>query len=89
MASSSSGAVGGAGRSARIHAKIAAGELPAEPPERAATGFGQGESCNACDAIIRPVQLEYALEYADRRTFRMPHGCHRLWRLQLRRSPAD
>jgi hypothetical protein len=82
---SSGGPAGGPGRPLRIRTKIAADLLPSEPPESTRAGFGQGEPCNACDAIIHPVQLEYELEYADRRTLRMHQGCHRIWQAQLRR----
>ena len=72
----------------RIRSKMAAGELPSEPPEATRTGFGEGSLCSVCGVVIGATQLECEVEYADRRTWRMHHGCHRIWQARLTGRPG-
>jgi hypothetical protein len=64
-----------------IRRKLDDGTLPSEhPPGKMYSGYGSGNTCDACGDPIHPAQVEYELNYPDqRRTFRFHLGCAGLW----------
>jgi hypothetical protein len=64
-----------------IRRKLHDGALPSDPPrDKIHTGYGKGATCDACDDLIQPAQVEYELNYPDKaRTFRLHLGCAGLW----------
>ena len=80
----------------RIGAKIDAGLLPADLPEKLVAGHGHEDQCSACDAPILPSQVEWSIADEHRVTHRFHLGCHGIWVSQLtkrarlrRRSPLQ
>jgi hypothetical protein len=62
--------------------KLDDGILPTKAPNKIYTGYGSGATCDACgDAILR-AEVEYELNYPDRRTphtYRLHLACAGLW----------
>jgi hypothetical protein len=71
-----------------IRAKINAGVLPREHPEKLFAGHGTDAICTACDGRILPGQVEWSIRDGDRVTHRFHIGCHGLWDAQLRKPGA-
>jgi hypothetical protein len=60
--------------------KLADGALPTKAPNKIYTGYGSGATCGACGDPIRPIQVEYELNYPDEhRTFLLHLACAGLW----------
>jgi hypothetical protein len=71
-----------------ICAKIDAGALPVERPDKIFAGHGENASCCVCDTEILPVQVEWSLRDGERVTHRFHLGCYGLWEAQLRKRGA-
>ena len=69
-----------------IRERITAGVLPKIEHDKRWVGYGQGRPCQACDDVIRPVQIEHELDYPypNRRTVRLHSGCAGLYESILR-----
>jgi hypothetical protein len=67
-----------------IRAKIEAGVLPRERPEKLFAGYGRDEPCTACEAPILSTQVEWSIWMDDHPTHRFHIGCHGLWDAELR-----
>jgi CheY-like chemotaxis protein len=62
-----------------VRDKLSVNALPCEEPVKTRQGYGSGQTCSACDAIIRRAQIEYEIQMPDKRVFPMHMGCHGLW----------
>ena len=74
----------------KINAKIDAGTLPSERPEKLFAGYGSDALCSACDTPILSTQVEWRIGSEDAVSHRFHVGCHALWiaALQKRASSA-
>src|SRR5215510_6758026 len=61
-----------------IRGKLDKQQLPHEDPEKVWAGYGKGQRCDGCDAVILPAQVEYTFTI-DERSFRLHVGCFGLW----------
>lgn len=69
----------------KIRSKLAAKLLPTGEPVKTWAGHGRGTLCAGCDEPIRPFQIQYELETADKARFPLHQGCHGLWAAEHRR----
>ena len=68
-----------------IRAKVEAGILPRERPQRFFASQGEEEPCAACGAPILHSQMQWSMGDADRLKHRLHVGCLGLWEAELRR----
>ena len=68
-----------------IRAKVDAGILPGERPERFFPTHGEEEPCAACGAPIVQSETQWSMGDADRFTHRLHVRCLGLWEAELRR----
>jgi hypothetical protein len=64
-----------------VRAKIAAGRLPRERPQRIWVGPGPGKGCDACDSQVTSDQREYEFDPPGWRTIRLHAECLEQWHL--------
>ena len=69
----------------QIRDKLDAGVLPRVLPEKMWTGYGQGNTCDACDQPIQPGQIEYEFLQESGDVVRVHIGCLGMWLAELRR----
>jgi hypothetical protein len=70
-----------------VRARIAAGTLAAEPPQRMSGGYSRGGICDACGAQIAEGKLEYEVHF-PRSIARFHHDCFAAWDEERRRAPG-
>jgi hypothetical protein len=70
----------------RVLEAISAGRLPLDPPPKMYAGYGEGRTCNGCDEVVGPKEVEYEASYDGGRTYYLHLWCAGLW-LAERRSP--
>ena len=69
----------------KINAKVDAGTLPTERPEKLFAGFGDDEACSVCDTPILRTQVQWSIGSGDDVSHRFHIGCHALWIAALRK----
>jgi hypothetical protein len=65
--------------SAIVRHRIAAGILPTDKPKKMWVGKGTGKSCDACDLVVTPADVEYETDFTDGRTVRFHQPCLAVW----------
>jgi CheY-like chemotaxis protein len=53
--------------------------LPCADPATVPVGYGRWHRCDGCDEVIVAAQVEYRLQYAEDRSYRLHAGCYGLW----------
>jgi hypothetical protein len=75
---------------ALIHAKVAAGLLPRDLPQKVWVGFGSGKPCDGCEQPITNQQREHEFEPPSWPTIRLHAECLRhVERMKLRSEPIQ
>jgi|RhiMetdeSRZDD1v2_1073273.scaffolds.fasta_scaffold203631_4 hypothetical protein len=64
---------------AAVQQKIAAGVLPTDKPMKMWVGNGTGKSCDACDLVVTPADIEYETDLPSGRTLRFHQPCLAVW----------
>lgn len=69
----------------QIRRRIERGILPVTAPVKTASvTHAQWQPCDACDDLIAPEQVAYALDYlAPARVVRLHRGCHSVWEVEV------
>jgi hypothetical protein len=72
--------------------KIAEGlddaRLPRGEPAAILVGYDGGCQCDGCDSVIAPGQIDYKLQYAHDRSYRLHWDCYGVWDHLRWRRPA-
>jgi hypothetical protein len=67
---------------AAIRAKVAAGLLPRDRPQKIWVGPGSGKACDGCELPITSGQREYEFDVPGGRTIRLHADCVALWHVE-------
>lgn len=70
-----------------IGAKIRAGVLPLDRPEKVYVGRGTGQPCSGCERPLLDTEVEYEFDTADDRIVRFHQACLAAWHAE-RAKPA-
>jgi len=66
-----------------VRAKMGAGALPRDRPDKIVAGHGEMAPCSACDTAILPAQVEWSFRDRGAVTYRFHLGCYALWEVEL------
>jgi hypothetical protein len=69
-----------------VRAKIRAGALPRDRPDKIFAGHGETVPCSACDTAILPAQVEWSFRNRGAATYRFHLGCYALWEVELHKT---